>query len=266
MLQGSPEDVDPGALAAPDDTGSSPGTPRRRRSGLVRRSLRALSLVLIVGGLLAIIWAIVVWQWQDPVTAVYTEIQQHRLATDYKHVVERSHPVMKVANSTLVPAVLAKESQAYRRSLRPGNALGRITIPRIGLNMVVVQGTDESSLEKGPGHYLTTGLPGGGSLIYIAGHRTTFLAPFANINDIRVGDSVQLAVPYGTFTYRVVRHYIVPSNDLAMLVDHGREVLRLQACHPRFFATNRYIVDAVPVSVVLPSGRRYALGATAGRG
>ena len=113
--------------------------------------------------------------------------------------------------------------------------------------MVVVQGTDEESLKKGPGHEPSTGLPGQGRLIYIAGHRTTYLAPFSHIDDIRVGDRIRFVVPYGTFVYRVIRHYVVPSDDLAVLQPTHREVLRLQACHPRFFATHRYIVDAVPV-------------------
>ena len=89
-----------------------------------------------------------------------------------------------------------------------------------------------------------SGLPGQGGLIYIAGHRTTYLAPFADINDIRVGDYMTLQVPYGTFEYRAVRHYIVSADDLAVLRTTDHEILRLQACHPRFFATNRYIVDA----------------------
>jgi sortase A len=103
-----------------------------------------------------------------------------------------------------------------------------------------------------------SGLPGQGRLIYIAGHRTTYLAPFADINDIRIGDYVRLEVPYGTFTYRVVRHYVVPADDLAVLRNRGREILRLQACHPRFFATHRYIVDAKLVAVAPKGGRSFA--------
>jgi sortase A len=86
-------------------------------------------------------------------------------------------------------------------------------------------------------------------LIYVAGHRTTYLAPFAQIDAIRRNDSIVFEVPYGTFTYRVVRHYVVPADDLAVLRDRGSEVLRLQACHPRFFATHRYLVDARLVHV-----------------
>ncbi len=101
--------------------------------------------------------------------------------------------------------------------MKTGSAVGRLKIGRLGLDIFVVEGTDHESLKKGPGHYVDSGLPGQGKLIYIAGHRTTYLAPFARINDIRNGDYMTLEVPYGTFEYRAVRHYIVPSNDLAVL-------------------------------------------------
>jgi sortase A len=113
-------------------------------------------------------------------------------------------------------------------------------------------------LKKGPGHYIGSGLPGEGHLIYVAGHRTTYLAPFATINNIRVGDYITFEVPYGTFTYRVTRHYIVADNAVAVLKDSGKEILRLQACHPRFFATHRYLVDAKLVSVAPRGGATYA--------
>ena len=135
------------------------------------------------------------------------------------------------------------------RTLTEGDPVGRLRIGRIGLNMMVVQGTDDATLKRGPGHYVGSALPGQGRLIYIAGHRTTYLAPFAAINDIRIGDYVSFQVPYGDFTYRVTRHYIVPATALSVLRDHGAEILRLQACHPRFFATHRYIVDAKLVAV-----------------
>ena len=108
--------------------------------------------------------------------------------------------------------------------------------------MILVNGTDHDSLKKGPGRDLRTYMPGEGQLIYIAGHRTTYLAPFAHIDSMRRGDLVTLEVPYATFVYRVFRKKIVPSDDLAVLHSQGREVVALQACHPRFFATNRYIV------------------------
>ena len=111
-------------------------------------------------------------------------------------------------------------------------------------------GTDESSLEKGPGWYTGTKLPGEGQLIYIAGHRTTYLAPFANIDSLQRGDAVMLELPYATFLYRVTGHVIVPSDDISRLRSRGFETVALQACHPRFFATHRYIAYARPVQVI----------------
>jgi sortase A len=87
-------------------------------------------------------------------------------------------------------------------------------------------------------------MPGQSRLVYVAGHRTTFLAPFAQINEIQPGDRITLEMPYGAFVYRAFRHVIVPADDLAVLRSPRHELLALQACHPRFFASHRYIVYA----------------------
>jgi sortase A len=215
----------------------------------MHRFARVLGTVLIAAGVLTLVWVVVVWRWQDPFTALYTHFQQQRLARAYEQRAAAFHPHVRGGDLAAVERAVATEAVAYGRTLHRGAPVGRLEIGRIGLNMVVVQGTDHSTLEKGPGHYVASGLPGEGRLIYVAGHRTTYLAPFAYINDIRVGDFVRFEVPYGTFTYRVTRHYVVKDDDVAVLRNGGREVLRLQACHPRFFATHRYIVDARLVGV-----------------
>jgi sortase A len=161
-------------------------------------------------------------------------------------------------NLAAVERSVATEARSYGGTLHTGDPIGRIRIGRIGLDMVMVQGTDHDTLKKGPGHYETSGLPGEGALIYVAGHRTTYLAPFAYINEIRAGDYVRIDVPYGVFTYRATRHYVVPSDDVALLRNQGREVLRLQACHPRFFATHRYIVDAKLVRIAPRGGTAFS--------
>jgi sortase A len=99
-------------------------------------------------------------------------------------------------------------------------------------------------------------MPGEGELIYIAGHRTTYGAPFAHINRLDVGDRVFVELPYGTFEYAVSGHRIVPADQLSVLKSKGVEQLALQACHPRFFATHRYIAYAKPVGVTLPGASR----------
>jgi sortase A len=234
----------------------------------MRRALRVIGTLLLSAGVLGLIWAIVVWRWQDPFTAIYTHIQQSRLESSYTKRARAFRPPRVTAPAPGGPTVaererqLAADAHAYAKTLHPGDPVGKLTIGRIGLHMVVVQGTDDGTLEKGPGHYIASGLPGGGQLIYVAGHRTTYLAPFAHIDDIRIGDYVRLEVPYGTFTYRVTRHWIVASTDLAVLRSRGVEVLRLQACHPRFFATHRYLVDARLVSVTPRGGTAFAVPAT----
>src|SRR6266550_6150201 len=210
----------------------------------MKRRARRAGTVMIVAGVLVLAWVVVVWRWQDPFTALYATWKQHQLADAYSHRVARFHaPKLSTgASLAVMRREVALEAKRYRRSSKRGEAIGRIKIPRLGLNMILVNGTDHDSLKKGPGRDLRTFMPGQGQLIYIAGHRTTYLAPFAHIDSMRRGDLVTLEVPYATFVYRVFRKKIVPSDDLAVLHSRGRDVVALQACHPRFFATNRYIV------------------------
>jgi sortase A len=221
----------------------------------IRRPVRLFGTLLIAVGFLTLTWVVVVWRWEDPFTAIQTYFSQKHLhaAYDRKVITFRRTLPPPAKDAAGAWREAAHAAKAYDKTLKAGGAVGRLRIGRLGLDIFVVEGTDHESLKKGPGHYIDSGLPGQGRLIYVAGHRTTYLAPFAHINDIRNGDYMTLEVPYGTFEYRAVRHYIVPSNDLAVLRNAGKEVLRLQACHPRFFATNRYIVDAALVSFT-PAG------------
>ena len=210
----------------------------------VRRVLRIAGTALAVVGALVLVWVVVVWQWQDPFTALYTHWKQHQLARSYERRFAGYHAARYDREGAISARVrtIEREARRYRLDSHRGQAIGRIRVPRLHLNMILVNGTDHDSLKKGPGRDLRTYMPGEGQLIYIAGHRTTYLAPFAHIDSMRSGDLVTLEVPYATFVYRVFRKKIVPSDDLAVLHSQGREVVALQACHPRFFATNRYIV------------------------
>jgi sortase A len=230
----------------------------------VRLAGRILGPLLIVAGVLTLAWVVVVWQWQDPFTAIYTHVQQNRLSSSYERRVHAYRPKpTRGKDLAAVRVQIAADARAYAKGLHTGDPVGRLQIGRIGLKMVVVQGTDHETLKKGPGHYEPSALPGEGHLIYVAGHRTTYLAPFAHINDIEAGDYITFSMPYATFTYRVRRHYIVRSDQLSVLRDHGREILRLQACHPRFFATHRYIVDAALASITPANGETYTVKAAA---
>ena len=145
-----------------------------------------------------------------------------------------------------------------RGKAHEGDPLGRIVIGRIGLNAIFVQGTSRfGALDKGPGHYEETPLPGRDGTVAIAAHRTTFGAWFRHIDSIRDGDAIELRMPYGTFHYRVQYHRIVsPNGTRASIVRNlGYERLILSACNPLYSASQRWVVFARAVSVTLPGGR-----------
>ena len=231
----------------------------RVRAGRFRRALRVLGTSLVVVGIALLAWALTVWFWQDPFTGLYTRYEQHKLSSALTR--EFANPLNRpTATGTSIPAeehAVARAAARYRRTTHVGQAIGRIVVPRLGLNMVLVNGTDHDSLTKGPGRDLRTFMPGQGQLVYIAGHRTTYLAPFSHIENLRRGDRITLAMPYATFVYRVTSHRVVPADDLAVLRSHGREEVELQACHPRFFATHRYIVFAQPSRITPRDGQAF---------
>ena len=229
----------------------------------MRRPLRILGTVLIVAGSLTLIWALVVWQWQDPFTALYTKWKQHQLASQYEK--RAQHYTGSVAGTSLAAerSSIAREAKAYRGHSTRGEAIGRLRVTRMGLSMVLVNGTDHDTLTKGPGRDLRTFMPGENRLVYIAGHRTTYLAPFSHIDRLRSGDRVTIEVPYGTFIYAVTRHRIVKSTDLSVLRSPRHDLVELQACHPRFFASHRYIAYARLLRVEPRGAKPYELTAQA---
>jgi sortase A len=225
----------------------------------MRHGARLLGTLMIVAGVLTLGWAVLVWQWQDPFTAAYTTWEQHRLTSQF------DRRMSQFANHDHAPSLaalrveVARDAATYRKSLHRGDAIGRLTIGKLGLEIILVQGTDHESLKKGPGHYIGSALPGQGRLVYVAGHRTTYLAPFSHIDALKAGDYVTIDLPYATFKYVVTKHRVVAATDVDVLRSPNHEVLILQACHPRFFATHRYLVYAKPVSVTPRGGTSRAL-------
>ena len=126
-----------------------------------------------------------------------------------------------------------------------GAPVADLTIPAIGLNMIVVQGTAEPDLEQGPGHYLGTPLPGEMGNVGIAGHRTTWARPFSNLNELVPGDRIITTTARGTFTYRVTSVFTVAPTDLKVLRATPRAVITLTTCNPRYSAAQRLIVRGV---------------------
>jgi sortase A len=228
------------------------------------RWARIVGTLLVVAGALTLVWALLVWQWMDPFTGAYTKWKQHQLAAQYDRRAVAFRPAgVDGASLASEREAIAREAHAYRAATHRGEAIGRIRIPRIGLNMILVDGTDHSSLEKGPGRYLGSFMPGENRLVYIAGHRTTYLAPFSHIDDIRKGDKVTIEVPYATFTYRISGHRIVSADAVSVLRSPRHERLILQACHPRFFASHRYLQYGQLLRVDPKGGTPYEVSAAA---
>jgi sortase A len=212
-----------------------------------RRTLRALSTVMIVAGVILLVDAGVTLLWQEPVSAVYAHFEQDRLS-DRLEELERT-PLAPAEQRALdrIPDErrrLAFRARAFDRRLEPGDPMGRIVMPSIGVSEVFVEGTGAGDLRKGPGHYPATPLPGERGTVAIAGHRTTYGAPFHDIDDLERGDRIELRMTYGRFVYRVDRTRIVEPTETSVTdrVDHDRLVL--SACHPLYSAAKRIIVFA----------------------
>ncbi len=230
-------------------------------------------------GVLLIAYAGAVVFWRDPVTDLYAIYSQRNLGSELKteeqqYITLAKQEQVVVAAAVETPAVpdapvvsdSAKESEkavqtvyrlqklfAKQYNKKLGTPIGRLSIPGMGLSTILVEGTDRwSSLTKGPGRYGNTSFPGSGTTVGIAGHRTTFSAPFRHIDSIKKGDKITLKMPYGTFVYRVRAHKIVKNNDWSIIKDVGHEQLVLSACHPLYSASHRWVVFADLMTITLP--------------
>ncbi len=212
-----------------------------------RRALRGLSTVLIISGVLMLTDAGLTLVWQEPVSAVYAKIVQGGLGSDLRKL-ELAKPssldlaaLRKLATEKRRMAFLARR---LRADLDRGAAAARLKIDRINANYVVVNGSDKVSLRKGPAIYDDVPFPGAPGTTAIAGHRTTYGAPFRKIDKIRRGDEIVVEMRYGTFTYAVEKTRIVKPTALEVIRRVGYDRLVLSACHPLYSAAKRYIVFA----------------------
>jgi len=226
-------------------------TARARRPGrgrASRRAWRALSIAMIVLGTLALLDAGVTLVWQEPFSALYAKFRQDHLSGTLR-AAERATPtaVERRALASLPDerrrvAFLASELQRHAPN---GSAVGRIVIPKIDASFVVVKGTDTSDLESGPGVYSETSFPGIAGTTAIAGHRTTYLAPFRDINELSPGNHILLDMPYAHFVYTVIGQRVVLPTDVSAAVSNvGYTRLVLSACTPLFSAEKRLLVYA----------------------
>jgi sortase A len=204
----------------------------RLRAHPIRVVLRFVASVMMVSGVLLISDAAATLLWQEPVSAYFSQRQQVKLEK----------------------ALVDPPARVVRKEPLRGDALGKLLIPAIGVSEYVVEGTDSDNLRKGPGHYPDTPLPGQRGTVAIAGHRTTYGAPFRKLNDVKPGDRIVFELPYGTFVYRVDKIQIVDDSALWVTKPVGHPQLVLTACHPLYSAAQRIVafarlVDRRPATV-----------------
>ena len=215
--------------------------------GVGRTLLRQLSTIFILAGLMLLIDVGLTLVWQEPVSKVYADWRQGALADDLDKL---SQPDLKPAEVKALERLpldsqrAAFLARALKRRTDVGDAIGRIRIPEIGVNKVVVEGTDAGSLRKGPGHYPETPLPGIHGTVAIAGHRTTYGAPFNEVDKLERGDEILVEMPYGRFVYQVERQQIVDPSATWVTRRVGHDRLVLTACHPKYSAAQRIVIFA----------------------
>ncbi|MEY2426786.1 MAG: sortase [Actinomycetota bacterium] len=194
-----------------------------RRNRLAYQGLSVLLLILVISavGLLGY--------------PVYTNFEQGRIQ-DRKE--------------TQLAAPALKE-RYENRQLEDGDALTRIIIPKIGVDMVVVEGTTPSALKAGAGHYRGTPLPCEMGNVGIAGHRTTYGKPFAQLDRLTKGDKITLKTPVGSCEYVVTDRgespnpFIVDPTNIAIVANTpGERNLTLTTCHPKGSARQRLVIRA----------------------
>ena len=138
-------------------------------------------------------------------------------------------------------------AQAYRnRRVAIGDALTRVKIPAIDVDVVVVEGTTASALRAGAGHYPATPLPCEKGNVAIAGHRTTYGRPFHNLDLLKNKDLIILETPIGTCTYEVsVEPFAVQPDDISVVANTPNDAtLTLTTCHPKGSARQRLVIHA----------------------
>jgi sortase A len=204
--------------------GASRGRPAaRHRPGAVLRWIGIVALVLasgIAGYLTWILWG----------TGLETARAQEALRSTFERQID-SEPA---------------DSRSAQSPVLIGHAIAEIVIPAINLDFVVVQGTGTEALQEGPGHYVETAMPWDRTgRVAIAGHRTTYLHPFQNLDDLRAGDEIDLRTRYGTFRYGVTRVFAIASAGSGrVLAQTTPPDLVLTTCHPEFSSAERLIVYA----------------------
>lgn len=228
---------------------------------MIRSFFRAMGTALLIAGMALILDALLTVVWQEPLSYAYAKVVSGQ-ADDQLGQLEAQGPGSAEAAALEALATrdqrIAYLARSVRRRVGEGKPIARVSIPKLKVKRTVVNGTETADLRKGPGLIESTELPGLGGTTAIAGHRTTYGAPFHDIDKLRKGDRIVVGTPYGNFVYAVSRTRIVKPTDTWVLERIGRERLVLSACHPLYSAAERIIIFAEFVRYRPPSKGKWA--------
>jgi sortase A len=209
---------------------------------MLRQAVSITGKILIGAGVLVLLFtAYQIWgtslQESRSQSALRNTLQSETNNAEIRHALAEASALDKLPTG---PAVTAPRTDAPSE----GEPIGDIRIPVIGINQVVVEGTNTPDLRKGPGHYTGTPLPGQGGNAAVAGHRTTYGHPFYNLDGVKVGDPIVVTTLQGIFVYDTTKSWVVSPSDTSVIKNVFANLLTLTTCNPRFSASTRLIVQA----------------------
>jgi sortase A len=225
----------------------------------VRRVVGAIGRVFITVGVLILLFvAYQLWG-----TGLYTAREQNQLEQEFNSALAREGEDAPTTSSstttTTIPGTPPSSTTTTTSQPPPppppeGDAVARLQIDKIGVDVIVVNGVNRDDLRKGPGHYPETPLPGQQGNSAIAGHRTTYGAPFSNLDQLAEGDIIQARTLQGNFRYRVSGQEIVAPSDISVIdptpvnaevpEDGYLATLTLTTCNPKYSAAQRLVIHA----------------------
>jgi sortase A len=236
----------------------------------VRRVVGVIGRVFITSGVLILLFvAYQLWG-----TGIYTAREQSALEKEFDASLatggQEAPTTSSTSTATTLPGTPPSSTTTSTTEPPPppppeGDAVAHIEIPKIGVDSIVVNGVTRDDLRKGPGHYPDTPLPGQQGNSAIAGHRTTYGAPFGNLDQLSEGDLIQVRTLQGNFKYRVREQLVVKPADVAVIdptpadPDHPDKgylaTLTLTTCNPKYSAAQRLVIhaDLEPDQVALPA-------------
>lgn len=238
----------------------SPSSPPAGRSR--PRWRRRLANLVILAGLGVLLypagtWGFTWWQQRSLTSELAVTYPALADSAPEEFFVTEDMTLVRIEQRGLVQAGLKAESLARLQTLQrlsfefserlkvqAGEPLGRLVIPDIGLDVVMIEGTETGDLRRGPGHWPETPVPGAGGNFVVSGHRTTYGAPFLRLNELEPGDEIRVLLPFAAFVYNVTRTIVVLPTETEVVAQRGIEELALTTCEPIYSASRRLIVQA----------------------